>query len=125
MVDTPKDTMPKSINFDYIKANDFKVLHADGAFMAGTANGLTLSLYSERQPIPRRVVHEVGRNFELGNEIADQRVVRDAVIRDVPVTFTMSLEVAKNLAKTLNEVIEQIEKAIEKAREDASRRSTQ
>jgi hypothetical protein len=123
MADIPKDPVSKSINIDYIKANDFRVLHADGAFMAGTANGLTLSLYSERQPIPRRVVHEVGPNYELGKEITDQRVVREAVIRDVPVTFSMNLEVAKNLAKTLNEVLEQIERVKEKARESSSRRS--
>jgi hypothetical protein len=114
MVDTPKDAVPRTINFDYVKGNNFRVLHADGAYLAGSSTGLTLSFYSERQPIPRRVVHELGSNYEVGKELSEQKVVRDAIIRDVDVTFALSLETAKSLVKALGEVIQRIEEAKER-----------
>lgn len=110
MADAPKDAAT-TINFDYVKGTGFRVLHADGAFMAAAPNGLTLAFYSERQPIPRRVVQRVTPNRELV-EIPEQRVVRDAIVRDVEVTFTMSLQVAKNIHKTLGEIIGKVDDAI-------------
>lgn len=111
MAETSGNESPRTINIDYVKGNDFRVLHADGAYMAGAPSGLTISFYSERQPIPRRVVHEVSSNT-LGKEITEQRVVRDALIRDVDVSLIMNLEVARNVYKTLGEVIKGVEDVI-------------
>ena len=77
--------------------------------MAGASHGLTIAFYSERQPIPRRIVHKLSGDFELGDEICEQRVVRDAIVRDVDVSLAMSLEVAKNVHKTLGEIILRVE----------------
>jgi hypothetical protein len=103
---------PSTISFDYIKANNFRIVHVDGAFMAGAPQGLTISLYSERQPIPRRVVHKIGSNNQLGEEIVEQRLVRDALIRDVEVSLALSIETAKNIHDTLGNIIKQYEEVI-------------
>jgi hypothetical protein len=108
MPDEPK-SLPSSFNFDYLKGNQFRVIHADGAFFALTAQGLTVSFFSERQPIPRRVVHKVNRDGTLGEEIQEERVVRDAMIRDVDVAVTMNIDTAKRLSQTLIEMIRKFE----------------
>jgi hypothetical protein len=110
MVDIPPKESPKTVNFDYIKTNNYHVAHADGAFIAGASSGLTISFYSERQPIPRRVVHTMA-NYELGEELPEQRVVRDALVRDVEVSFAMSLDVAKRVHEVLGEIITKLEDA--------------
>ena len=37
MPDAPKDAIPATINFDYIKGSDFRVFHVDGAFLGDSA----------------------------------------------------------------------------------------
>lgn len=108
----PKKDAPATLSFDYVKGSGFRVLHADGAFIGAAANGVTIAFYSERQPIPRRVVHKLKPNLELGEEVVEQRIVRDAIIRDVDVDIAMSLAVAKNVHQTLGELIVKIEEVL-------------
>jgi len=106
MADEAK-ALPETLNFDYIKSNQFRVIHADGAFFALTAQGgVTVSFFAERQPIPRRIVIRVNPDGTLGQEITEQRVVRDAIVRDTEVAVAMSLETAKRINDTLGEILE-------------------
>jgi hypothetical protein len=109
MAEEPKSP-PEAINFDYIKSGQFRVIHADGAFFAATTQGgLTISFFSERQPIPRRVTHKLNSDGSLGDELADQRVVRDAVIRDTEFAVTMTVETAKRVRDKLDEMVKKVE----------------
>jgi hypothetical protein len=102
--------LPTTINFDYIKTSQFRVLHADGAFLSLTfQGGVVLSFFSERQPIPRRIVHRVKSDGTLGDEIVEQRVVRDAVVRDTEVAVSMSFDTAKRVQAALNDLITKLE----------------
>lgn len=102
--------LPEFLNFDYVKSNQFRVIHADGAFFALTARGgLTISFFAERQPIPRRVVHKVNEDGTLGNELTDQRVVRDAIIRDTEVAVTMDFDTARRISERLDEILKRAE----------------
>ena len=60
------EQFPESINFDFVKSNDFRVIHADGCFLGTTQTGVAISFYSERQPIPRRLVHKVNKDGGVG-----------------------------------------------------------
>ena len=102
--------LPTTVNFDYIKTAQFRVLHADGAYLSLTfQGGVVLSFFSERQPIPRRVVHQVRPDGSLGDEIVEQRVVRDAVVRDTEVAVSMTFDTAKRIQSALNDLIIKIE----------------
>jgi hypothetical protein len=115
MADEQARTFPETLNFDYIKSSQFRVVHSDGAFFAlTTQGGLTISFFAERQPIPRRVVHKVNADGSLGEELPGQRVVRDAVIRDTEVAVTMNLETAKRVIEKLDEMIKRAEAAMGK-----------
>jgi hypothetical protein len=106
----PNKTTPRKIKFDYIKANLFRTARADGAW-AGT-NGfsdLILSFYSERTPIPKQTVHPFTDEHILGDEILEERITRDAVVREVEIAVSMSLDVARALATLLNKQIEAIQ----------------
>jgi hypothetical protein len=91
------------MKFYFEKSNFFRVIHVDGAFggLAPTAAGIQMSIYSERSPIPKEVVHQVS-DGAAGPEILDRRVVRDGVFREVEGTLHMSLDVAKSIRDWLS-----------------------
>jgi hypothetical protein len=102
--------LPTTVNFDYIKTAQFRVLHADGAFLSLTfQGGVVLSFFSERQPIPRRIVHQVNPDGTLGDEIVEERVVRDAVVRDTEVAVAMTFDTAKRIQGALDDLIAKME----------------
>jgi hypothetical protein len=119
MAEEPK-SLPEEINFDYIKSGQFRVVHADGAFFAlTTQGGLTISFFSERQPIPRRVTHKLNTDGTLGDEIVDQRVVRDAVIRDTEFAVTMTMDTAKRIKDKLEEMLKRVEEVAQQQAKQA------
>lgn len=100
----------ETINFDYLKSAQFRVIHADGAFFALTSQGgLTISFFAERQPIPRRITHKVNSDGSLGEELVDQRVVRDAIIRDTEVAVTMSADTGWRIVEKMTEILKQFD----------------
>ena len=117
MADKP-ESIPETINFDYLKSSQFRVIHADGAFVALSQTGVNVSFFTERQPIPRRVVHRVSKGGVVGEEIVEQRVVRDAIIRDTEVSIMMSMETAQRVVDVLNQILKKYhEMATEKQKD--------
>jgi hypothetical protein len=98
-----------TISFDYIKSNQFRCARADGVW--GGLNGhldVVMSFFSERPAIPQHVVHALHGNT-LGEEIPDQRVGRNSIIREVEVCISMNLTVAKVFRDWLDSKIKSIE----------------
>jgi len=96
------------VAFDYIKSTNFRVVRADGAIGGITPNGfIHFALYTERAPIPRRLVHEVKENGALGGPIPGEEVVRDAVVREMDTDVYVTIETAMSLHKWLGEKIEE------------------
>ncbi len=109
-------TSAEKIKFDYVKGQFFRTARADGAW-AGS-NGfldLILSFYSERTPIPKQTVHRVMEGRQLGDEILSERVMRDAIIREVEISVSMSLDVAKSLRDLISRHVTALEEARSKA----------
>ena len=109
---SPNKPVAEKVKFDYIKGNFFRTARADGAW-AGT-NGFTdlvLSFYSERTPIPKQTVHQVTEQHILGDEILAERVIRDSVVREVEISVSMSLDVAKSLRDLIDRQVQALETA--------------
>src|SRR5438874_108790 len=86
------DGAAKQLAFDYIKSPHFRALRADGAIGGVTPNGqIHIALYSERPPIPQRVVHRITEENKLGEEIEHQRVSRDAIVREMDADVFLTL----------------------------------
>jgi hypothetical protein len=114
---------PQKIKFDYIKTPQFRIIHADGAIVSVLPSGLTVTFFSERMPIPKRVVHEITAEGNLGPEIMAERDVRDTIIRDTEVVVSMSIERAKALSDVLNRYIGLYEEAVKNRTTAASEES--
>jgi len=106
----------KRVAFDYIKSQQFRAIRADGAIGGITPSGMIhFALYSERHPIPRRLVHEVGTDGELGPSIDSETIARDAIVREMEVDIFLTPPVAKSLHKWLGEKISVLENTIGKS----------
>ncbi len=107
-----KPKMPKEIEFDYIKSNFFRVIRADGAFGGLAPNGaIHMGIYSERQPIPQKVVHAV-QDGQLGPELLDKRQGRKAVIREMEVDVVLDIGQAIGLRQWLDDKIDQYKRHV-------------
>ena len=94
----------KLIEFDYIKSTSFRVVYADGVWGGLTPRGLiAMSFFSERHPIPKKLVHEITDEGTLGKE--SSRESRAGIIREVDVEVLMDLAMAKSFRSWLDEKI--------------------
>ena len=104
-LDSQPQDVPQSIKFDYIKSNLFRVIAPDGASATSTPQGkIFLSLFSERFPIPRQVIHEVLPDGNLGKEI--DKVSRDSLVREVEIGVVIDVELAERISRTLLRIVE-------------------
>src|ERR1700686_3831303 len=115
MPNEPQATIP----FHYIKSNEFRVLHADGAVGSVTPGGLIfLGIYSERAPIPQLMTHEITDAGQVGPEHVDERVSKKGVVREVEIGAMMSAEVATQVIAWLQEKVDLIHKLRTTAQKD-------
>lgn len=99
------------IQFDFIKSSLFRTARVDGIW--GSINGyydLILNFYSERPPIPQRVVHSFSERG-VGDELPAERVIREAIVREVEISLSMNVHVAKLVRDWLDQRIKYIEEA--------------
>jgi hypothetical protein len=99
----PSDAEQAStIRFHYIKSPLYRNVVVSGVHggVTPSGRGLHMALFSERGPIPQQAVHELvdGR---LGQELLDQRVTKQDVVREVEVGVHLDWASAQALAKWL------------------------
>jgi hypothetical protein len=110
---TKSAKMPKEDEFDLIKSNYFRVIHADGVVGGLSPNGnIHMALYSERRAIPTKMVHPLEGAVRLGPEIRSKRQGRTAVVREVEADIVISVEHAIRLHKWLGEKIEEYKRLV-------------
>jgi hypothetical protein len=112
--DRKPEKLPIEIKFDYIKSNQFRVIHVDGAHGGVSPKGLIqMAFFSERAPIPKRETYSLEQG-KLGPRTKVEQ--RDAIVREVEVETLIDLQVAKVIVQWLGEKIEQAEKLAKGAR---------
>jgi len=112
---SPSEHIPDRVKFDYIKSNFFRVVHADGVVGGVTpALDIHMDVWSQRAAIPRQIVHEMKPDGTLGEEIREERTVRDAIVREVEVGLVLNREMAEALIDWLREKINQVEETRKK-----------
>ena len=91
----------------YIKSNQFRVVHADGAMGGGTPNGefISFALFSERLPFPLQVTQEL-RDGVLSEEVG--RISREGIVREIEVNVVLSVDAADRVANWLQERIREL-----------------
>lgn len=87
--------LKEDVKFDYLKSNFHREIIADGAFGGLTPRGyIQMSIFCERNPIPKQTVHKIKKDGTLSNEIREERIAREAIIRSIETTLIMDLDTA-------------------------------
>ena len=105
---------PESMEFHYLKSGGFRVVHADGVWGGPTPRGyITMSFFSERAPIPRRISYKLNPSdgipqaLTLGKELA--RDGKEGFVREVEVEVMIDLPMAKSLIRWLADKVRVLE----------------
>ncbi len=106
-----KSSEPKEVGkmrFDYIKSNQFRVIHADGVHggIVPNCRFIQMAFFSERAPIPK------WEEFKLDAGRLDAKIgakKRNAVVREVEVELLMTVEAAKAVHTWIGEKIKDFE----------------
>lgn len=108
------DQKEKRIRFDYIKSQFFRVVHVDGIFGGTSPNGksIRMSVWNERWPIPKQTVHEMDEFGNLLKEFVEERIGRDAIVREVEVDLAMDVDCAKQIRDWLSLKINQYDEIV-------------
>ena len=109
---------PDKIRFDYLKSNQHREIFVEGIHGGMSPKGrIQMSLFCERQPIPRQIVHKFD-GIKLGPEIRTERLSRDAIIRSVEATLIMDIETAEAMYNWLGRQIKDGKKIIKKMEQE-------
>jgi len=101
---------PDQVRFHYLKSDFFRVLHVDGVHGGISPRGqIQMAVFNERLPIPQQSVYKLV-DGGLGEEISDERIQKEGIIREVEAELLMSVDTARSLVAWLTDKIDQIEK---------------
>ena len=106
-----------TISYDYIKGNNFRVIHADGIWggNAPQRGVIHMDVFSERWPIPKRTVNQFTEKEGVGEEIFEERISRNAVVREIEAHIVMNIAVAIKIRDWLSDKIENYERVNKEA----------
>ena len=95
---------PSEIAIHFIKGTQFRVVHANGAWFGSDPQGnIHLTFYSERSPIPAKVVVKLNDKGELTEEDTSKRVSKEGIIREMEIDIVMSIGAAQALSQLLRQ----------------------
>ena|ERR1035437_2387583 len=90
----PGDPFDGEMEFHFEKSTAFRVIHVDGAFGGIAPNRhIHMAVYSERQPIPKRIVHTIAGGV-LGPELLEKRETRSGIFREIEADLVLTKESA-------------------------------
>lgn len=94
---------PGTITLYYIKSNQHRSIHVDGAFGSPSPHGsVNVSFYSSRFPIPIESTNKINENGGLDEKAISQKG-KVGIIREVEISATMAPTAAENIGKWLIE----------------------
>lgn len=107
------------VKIDQIKSAFFRVIHADGAWFSVSPQGYVhITFFSERTPIARQVTYELAGK-QLGKELLEKRVGRDAYVREMEVDVVLSPQALGALHSWITEYVDKLNAAAVTAHQDA------
>jgi hypothetical protein len=107
--------VPEKVTFTLIKSPSWRTIHADGIIGGVTPKlNITAAIYSERGALPDRTVNAVS-DGQLGEEILQERVGGEGIIRELEVNMVMDLVLAKSFINWLQDKVNYIENILKQA----------
>ena len=97
----------QEIEFHYLKTNNYRSFHADGAFGGVTPRGnIYIELFLEKAPTPQSIIHEINEDGSLGKEVSRQS--KTGVIREIEAGIILDLATAESVRNWLTEKIDSL-----------------
>lgn len=105
------DLAEGEIEYHFEKSHLFRVVHVDGAVGAISPGDsfIHMSVFSERAPIPKRMVHALQPDGIVGPENREKRDVRPGAFREMEVDLVFNLETAVRLRAWLDHTIQELQ----------------
>ena len=104
-----KEALKSSVTFHYLKSQQFRVIHTDGAIVGITPSGhIHMALFSERPAIAREITHAF-EGGKLGDVIEQETVSRAGYVREMDVDAMLDLQTAKDLCTLLTQKVKEFE----------------
>lgn len=103
------------ITIHYIKANSFRVVHADGAHGGITPRGkIQVAFFNDRSPIPQKTMRAIE-----GDKLGEEKPIefKQGIVREVEVEIVMDLGTAKSVHAWLGHKVEHAAKLLEQIQE--------
>ena len=102
-----------NVDFDYLKGNFFRTIHADGAIGSVTSLGyIHMAFFSERPAIPQRITQKGQLDESTGAVLlGDKRdtISRNSIVREMEVDVMFDIKTANKLQQWLGERIKELE----------------
>ena len=98
---------PGAVDYHFIKAADFRVVHADGVWGGATpSRNIAIVFFSERLPLPTTVQHQINEGGVIGDEV--DRQSKTGIVREVEVEVIMNKATAIGIRGWLKRYIEEL-----------------
>lgn len=92
---------PTSLKFIYSKTPSYRTYNVDGVFGGlNKKNRIFLEVFSEKQPIPESVTHEISNEGIIGKEIT-KTYSKATILREIEAGIYMDIATAKVIADWL------------------------
>jgi len=94
------------IQFHHSKSPLFRTIHVDGVVGNVTPHlDIYMSLYNEREPLPKRTAYFVEKDGSLGEEARDFRESKEGFVRELEIGAVISVETAIAIRNWLDKAI--------------------
>ncbi|MEE8484374.1 MAG: hypothetical protein V3S46_07225, partial [Nitrospinota bacterium] len=90
-----KSPIPSSLDFYYIKTEQYRVFHVDGMFGGVSPSGkIFADLFVQKIPLPQIMKHKIAVDGKVGEEVKNKRVGKEGVVRVVEAGLIMDIDTA-------------------------------
>jgi hypothetical protein len=99
-----QNVMPSEVAIHFIKGTQFRVAPANGAWFGADPQGnFHLTFYSERTPLPTKIIVKLNENGQFMEEDFSKRESRDGIVREMEVDIVMSIAAAQGVHQLLGQ----------------------
>ena len=108
----PRLDKPNQVRFHYLKSPHYRTVLAEGVIGGPTPHGrIQMTVFSEHLAIPQQTVSKLKSDGTLGEELKQERVSREGVVRDLETTLIFNEEVGDQLIEWLQRNLKELRKA--------------
>ena len=105
------EKIPTELEFHYLKTNNYRTFHVDGAFGGLTPKGdIYMTTFVERAVTPQKVLLKLNQDGTLGEEL--RREGKEGIIREIEAGLILDIKTAEVIRDWLANKIDEAKKLL-------------